>query len=181
MNKSTTFTVSVTETSAKKNNISLSASAPTGVQVTVRPSIILPGTPATVTVLVTAAATAGAQPITFTGSDASGSSTINYTLTAVPLPTMSITPAATAISLVQGTSGTISFNVATGGSFSGNVNLAIADLPTGVSATWATSPVSPASSISSTNDVLTLTATTTAKVATGTVVVTATGDEQYDG
>lgn len=101
---------------------------------------------------------------------AAGSLPLAVTLTP---PTLSIAPALTRIPVVQGTSASDVFTVATGGSFQGNANLSVSGLPSGVTGTWSNSTVTPASGSGSST--LTLSATSAAKVSSVSFTVTATG------
>jgi hypothetical protein len=89
-------------------------------------------------------------------------------------PTLSFSPASTHIPVVQGAGATDVFTVATGGSFHGNVTFTVAGLPSGVTGSWSSNPITPVSGKGSAT--LTLSATTTAAVNWFTFTVTAAGD-----
>ncbi len=174
--KAATFTLSVAETGKTANKVALTVTPPKGVHVSITPAAIFPGTPATVTVTATSAAATGVQTIVFTGKDASGVRKAAYTLTVVPLPTLTLSAAAGAVTIVQGTTGTIGFTASTGGSFGGSVNLAVSGLPVGVTAQWTANPITPQTSESTNNVTLTLTASAAARVESTAFVVTASGN-----
>ncbi len=58
-------------------------------------------------------------------------------------PTLNVSAASSAVTLVRGGSATIVVNVLTGGSFRGNITLGLAGLASGISARWSESPVTP--------------------------------------
>ena len=90
-------------------------------------------------------------------------------------PTLKLSPASwTQVPVVQGASATAVFNVTSGGSFQGNVTLTIAGLPSGVTVSWSSDPVTLTSGAGAST--LTLTASATAKVSSTTFTVTASGD-----
>ena len=170
------FTVSVAESGSAKNAVALTAKAPSGVTVTVQPGSIAPGTAATVTIAVGLTAAVGAQNVTLTGLDVSGTQTVAYALTVLAAPTLTLTAASSSVSVAEGGSGTVSLTAATGGSFSGAIGFSVSGLPAGVTAAWSANPLVAASSVSANPATLTLTTSATAAVGVTTVVVTATGD-----
>ncbi len=89
-------------------------------------------------------------------------------------PTLSFSPALTHVPITQGAQATDLFSFTSGGSFQGNVTLAITGLPSGVSASWSNAPITLTSGAGSST--LTLTASATAQVSSTTFTVTATGD-----
>ena len=170
------FTVSVTESGLARNAVTLAATGPNGVVVAVQPGSITPGTAAVVTIAVGSTAAAGAQNVTLTGSDASGTQTLTYALTVTLAPTLTLTAASSSAAAVQGGSGTVSLTAGTGGSFSGNISFSVSGLPAGVTVGWSANPIAPASSVSANPVTLTLTASATATVGSASVVATAAGD-----
>jgi hypothetical protein len=170
------FTIGVTESGAGKNTVTIAASAPAGVTVSVQPIAILPGTQATVTITVGSLAAAGTQSILFTGSDASGSQSLTYALTVTVPPTLALSAASSSIPVVQGGQSSAAFTVVTGGSFSGSIGLSVSGLPAGVTAQWTANPLTPVSSVSANKATLTLTASSSATIGPAGIVVTATGD-----
>lgn len=168
------FTVSVTESGSGKSAIALAAKSASGVTVSISPTSIAPGTSATVTLAVGSTAAAGVQTITVTGTDATGTQTVSYALTVSAPPTLTLTAGSTMATVVQGANGPVSFTMATGGSFTGNVSLSLSGLPSGLTATWSANPVSPVSG--SANATLTLAASASTAVGNSTLTVTASGD-----
>ena len=92
-----------------------------------------------------------------------GAGTPGFTLAAAP----------TAVTVNQGGNGTSTITVASQNSFSSATTLSVAGLPTGVTAAFATNPVTPPAN-GTTTSVLTFTASATATTGTSTVTVTGT-------
>jgi uncharacterized membrane protein len=174
--KTTTLTLSVTESAAGKNAVALTAKVPAGVTVSFSPTSIAPGTSATATITVGATASSGVQTVTLTGTDGSGTQNVTYSLTVTLPPTLTLTTAATSVAVVQGGSGTVSLTAATSGSFSGNITFSVTGLPAGVTAGWSANPITTVSGATTNKETLTLTAAAGAKVANTSIVVTAAGD-----
>jgi len=84
-----------------------------------------------------------------------------------PAASFQISPAASNLTVVQGSSGADTITVADAGGFSGSVTLAASGLPTGVTAAFGANPTTASS-------VLTLTATSSAVAGTYTVTITGT-------
>ncbi len=176
VSETATFTLSVTESGTGKNAVALTAKAPTGVTVSFSPTSITPGTSARVTITVGSTASAGAQTVTLTGTDGSGTQNVTYSLTVTLAPTLALTAAATSVAVVQSGSGAVSLTAATGGSFIGSITFSVTGLPAGVTAAWSANPITTASGASTNKETLTLTAAAGAKVANTNIVVTAAGD-----
>jgi hypothetical protein len=174
--KTTTFTLSVTESGAAKNAVTLKATAPAGVTVSFSPASIASGATSTVTVAVASTAASGTQNLTITGSDASGTQTVIYPLTVVQTPTLTLAAATSSLVLLQGTQGSVAFTATTGGSFSGSIGLSVSGLPPGVTAAWSTNPITPAPSAAKATSTLSLTASSAAAVGLATIAVSASGD-----
>jgi hypothetical protein len=102
---------------------------------------------------------------------ASQSLTLTVTLTA---PTLTFVPSVTTVPIVQGGTGADVFTFTGGGSYHGAITLAISGLPSGVTASWSSSPVNLVSNSGSST--LTLAVTAGAQVGSTTFTVTATGD-----
>lgn len=173
---SATFTVSATGSGSAKNAIALAAQGPAGVAISIAPASILPGTTATVTVTVGASVAAGTQNITMTGSDASGTQRITFALTVTLPPVLVLSANSSVVTVAQGASNTGGFTVSTGGSFSGSVSLSVSGLPAGVSGQWSANPLTPASSYSTNQVTLTLTAANSAALVSRPLTITAAGD-----
>ena len=74
------LTVQVAATGSASNSVTLSAAAPSGITVQFGSPTVLPGSSSSVTVTATEMALSGNQQISITGSNASGSQTVTYTL-----------------------------------------------------------------------------------------------------
>ena len=90
--------------------------------------------------------------------------------------TLALTSAVQSATIAAGGSVTIQFTTITGGSFAGNVSFSVSGLPSGVTAEWSTNPLTPASSASTNNITLKLTAAQGAAGGATSVVVSAAGD-----
>lgn len=86
--------------------------------------------------------------------------------------TLSLTIPSPAASVTVGASASVSLTIARGGSFTGNVSLAVSGLPAGVAGTFSPSSLDPTQS----SAVLNLSAATNAVAGTSTLTVTATGN-----
>jgi hypothetical protein len=99
---------------------------------------------------------------------------VSYAALGQSAPTLSLSAASTHGPVVHGTSATDVFTVTTGGSFAGNVNFTVAGLPSGVTGSWSSNPITPVSGTGSST--LKLAASTAATVNWFTFTVTAAGD-----
>ena len=90
--------------------------------------------------------------------------------------TLALTSAVQSATIAAGGSVTIQFTTITGGSFAGNVSFSVSGLPSGVTAEWSTNTLTPASSASTNNITLKLTAAQGAAGGATSVVVSAAGD-----
>lgn len=174
--RTTSFTLSVTESSTAKNKVSLTATAAAGLTGSISPASIAPGTTATVTITAASTIASGAKNIVITGTDTTGTQTATYTLTVISPPTLTLSAASTSLAVVQGTSGTVGLTAVTGGSFTGMIGYSVSALPAGVTAKWSANPATPPASVSTNNETLTFTASATAPASLATVVVTVSGD-----
>ena len=113
------------------------------------------------------------QVVSAKGSTVTSTATLPIAVTLTP-PTLTITPASSSLSAIQGKSGTDVLTIAGNGTYTGMVSLAVSGLPTGVTATWSSSAVTLASETGTST--LTLTAASTTKVGSATITVTASGD-----
>jgi len=98
---------------------------------------------------------------------------VPVTVTLSP-PTLALKPASTSIAVTQGSSVTDIFSLTGNGTYSGATNLSVSGLPSGVTASWSSNPVTLAAGGGSST--LTLVASPTAAAATATVTVTASGE-----
>ncbi len=110
--------------------------------------------------------------ITGTGSGVSSrSATLSVTITSPSLsPSIGLTLGSSALSLVQGQSGTVSVDVSRSGGYSGAVTFSISGQPAGVTAAF-----NPGSVSGTTGSVLTLAAAATTAPGTYTIIVTGSG------
>jgi subtilase family serine protease len=177
--KSTSFTINATESGTAKNSVALTVSAPSGVTATVSPASITPGTAATVTVSVGSTVAAGAQTISISGKDASGTQSLSYALTVTAQPTLALGGSAASsgsVSIAQGATGTVALTATTGGSFTGALTYSITGLPTGVTAGWSANPTATVSGAGTSPETLTLTVSNSAAVASTKLTITVAGD-----
>jgi subtilase family serine protease len=146
------------------------------------PSVTATGAVAwTLTLTGSAAAQAGTSQLNLTAqvTDAtsgvaySASRQLNVTLKPMP-PTLTASPSLTSVALVQGGSATDVYTFTAGGSFQGKVSLEVANLPSGVTASWSANPVTLSSGQGTST--LTLTASATARPVASSIVVRVKGD-----
>jgi subtilase family serine protease len=174
--RTTSFKLTVTESGAARNKVTLTATASAGLTGSISPSSIVPGTTATVTMTAASTIAPGAKNIVITGTDTTGTQTATYTLTVTPPPTLALNAASASVAAVQGSSATVGLTAVTGGSFTGMIGYSATGLPAGVTAKWSANPATPPASVSTNNETLTLTASPTAPPSLATVVITVAGD-----
>jgi uncharacterized membrane protein len=163
-----TATIGVQPLGGFSGTVALAASGlPAGVTASFSPA----STASTSILTLTAASSAalGGTQVTIKGtsSNLTGAVTITVTVTPPPPPSFTLTLAPASLSMGQGTSVTSALTVTPANGFAGAVSLAIAGLPTGVTATFG-----PASATSTST--LTLTAGASAPLGTSTVTITGT-------
>ncbi len=163
-------------------NVALAVSGlPSGVTGTFapNPANVAPGQyQGTSTLTLTASSTAALGQYTIKITGTSGSQTASTTLTlGVYKPTFTLS-SSTIVSIGQGTSTTQYVSVFPEYGFTGNVNLAISGLPSGVTASFSPNPVNVASGDYEDSSTLTLTASSTAALGQYTVTVTGTSGAQ---
>ncbi len=169
-----TSTITVHDLNGFNGSVSLAASGlPSGVTAVFNPTSTT--TTSVLTLTASSTATLGTVTVTITGTSGSLVATTTLTLTvqaqATPNFTVSASPAS--LTVTQGSHGTSTITVTSSGGFSSATTLSASGLPTGVTASFATNPVTPPANGSATS-VLTLTASSTATVGTSTVTVTGT-------
>ena len=177
-------TVSVYTVGGLSGSVALSVSGlPAGITGSFSPSSIAsPGSgevTLTLTGSSTATATSSAVTVTIhaTATDSShatftGTTTFALGVTKSPA-TINFGGGSTAkVSVVQGATATDVVTILTGGSFTGNVSLAVTGLPTGITGSFSASTVTPSGGVGTST--LTLTATSTAAVPTAAVSATIT-------
>jgi pseudomonalisin len=173
--KSTTFTVTATGTAGFSGAVSLAATAPSGVKVIFTPASVKPGVNATATVMVASGTAARSGSITIRGTSGSITETATVGVTVETAPALSISAAASSMTIAQSKTAALVVTTTTGGVFSGTVSLAVADLPSGVTASWSVASFT-SSGAGSTTSTLTLKATTTAALNSYAFTISAAGD-----
>lgn len=170
---SATSTVTLTRGGGYTGEVSLAASGmPAGVTVTFAPATLSGGTNSvTATFSVGATAAPGAASITITASGSGvTSATATYNLT-IPTPAIALTAGSTALSVVQGASGTVPITITRSNGFADGVTLAVSGLPTGVTGSFAPATIA----AGSTTSTLTLNVAANAAAATTPITITASG------
>lgn len=162
--------ITVTRGGSFSGAVTLDATgAPAGVSVTFSSTSLGAGvTAATFTVQTTGATAAGTYPITVRASGTgvtAATAVYTLTVTAAPVPTMSIDVSNNALTLPAGESRPVDVTITRGGGFGGPVTLAVSGLPDGVTVAYATNPVA------GTTGTITLTAAANAAPATVTLTV----------
>lgn len=131
---STTSTVTLTRGGNYTGTVSLAATAPSGVTVTFNPASLGSGsTASTATIAVGSAATAGGSVVITASGSGVASASGTFALAITP-QAITITAGASALSVVQGGSGTIPLTITRTGGYSGAVTVAATGLPSGVTA-----------------------------------------------
>jgi uncharacterized membrane protein len=155
-------------------NVSVSVTGlPSGVTANPSSLTLTPGAPQNLILTAAASAAGEMTPITVTGTSGILTHTAPIALTvsaAAPAPDFSLTVVPASLSLTAGSAGksvSVSANALNG--FTGNVNLSVSGLPSGVTASPSMLTLAPGAAQS-----LTLTAGTTAKAGTATITLTGT-------
>jgi hypothetical protein len=162
-----TDTITVTPANGFTGSVTLSATGlPSGVTASFATN---PATSSSVLTLTasSAATTGGPVTVTITGTSGSLSATSTIALTVNAPPSFTLSPAASTLTVVQGSNNTDTITVTPANGFTGSVTLSATGLPSGVTASFATNPATSSS-------VLTLTASSAATTG-GPVTVTITG------
>jgi subtilase family serine protease len=169
-----TSTITVTDVGGFTGSVTLAASGlPSGVTASFGTN---PTTGTSVlTLSASSSATTGSSTVTITGTSGSltATTTLALTITAAASPNFTITASPTSLTIAQGASGNDTITIASQNSFSSAVSLSVSGLPTGVTATFSTNPVTPPANGSATST-LTLAASSSATVGTTTVTITGT-------
>jgi subtilase family serine protease len=169
-----TSTITVTDVGGFTGSVTLAASGlPSGVTASFGTN---PTTGTSVlTLTASSTATTGSSTVTITGTSGSLTATTSIALTvsAAASPNFTIAASPTSLSINQGASGSSTITIGSQNSFSSAVSLSVSGLPTGVTASLSTNPVTPPANGSATST-LTLTASSTATVGTATVTITGT-------
>jgi subtilase family serine protease len=169
-----TSTITVTDVGGFSGSVTLAASGlPSGVTASFGTN---PTTGSSVlTLTASATATTGSATVTITGTSGSLSATTKIALTvnAAASPNFTISASPASVTVNQGASGTSTITITSQNSFSSATTLTATGLPSGVTATFSTNPVTPPAN-GSASSTLTLTASASATVGTATVTITGT-------
>jgi glucuronoarabinoxylan endo-1,4-beta-xylanase len=161
-------TITVTDTNGFTGSVTLAATGlPSGVTVAYGTN---PTTGSSVlTFTASSSAAAGAATVTITGTSGSTSATTTITLTvnSSGVAGFTLTPSASSLSVIQGSTATDTITVTDTNGFTGSVTLAATGLPSGVTVAYGTNPTTGSS-------VLTFTASSTATTGAATVTITGT-------
>jgi len=174
-----TDTATITSLNGFNSAVALSVTGlPAGVTAAFAPTSVTPtangSAASTLTVNVASTANLGTSTITVTGTSGATthSATFNLTITQVQPADFNLSASPSSLSVTQGASGNDTITVTSLNGFNATTSLSASGLPSGVTATFAPTSVTPAAN-GSTTSTLTLTASSTA--ATGTATVTVTG------
>jgi subtilase family serine protease len=169
-----TSTITVTDVGGFTGSVTLAASGlPSGVTATFGTN---PTTSTSVlTLTASSTATTGTATVTITGTSGSltATTTVSLTVNSTATPAFSVSASPTSVTVTQGASGTSTITVTSTGGFDSATTLSASGLPSGVTATFSTNPVTPPANGSATST-LTLTASASATVGTATVTITGT-------
>ena len=171
---STTYTATVTPSGGFNGTVTFSASGlPTGATASFNPTSVTGSGSSTVTVSTSASTPPGTYTLTITGTSGTLTSSANVTLVVNSAPNFSISASPSALTIVEGTSGTSTITISSQNAFNSTTTLSASGLPNGVTASFAPNPITPPSGGSATST-LTLSASGTATPGTSTVTVTGT-------
>jgi subtilase family serine protease len=169
-----TSTITVTDIGGFTGSVTLAASGlPSGVTAAFGTN---PTTGTSVlTLTASSTATTGSATVTITGTSGSltATTTLALTVNSTATPNFTIAASPTSVAVTQGASGTSTITITSTGGFNSATTLSASGLPSGVTAAFATNPVTPPANGSATS-VLTLTASSSATVGTATVTITGT-------
>jgi subtilase family serine protease len=169
-----TSTITVTDLGGFTGSVTLAASGlPSGVTATFGTN---PTTStSTLTLTASSTATTGTATVTITGTSGSltASTTVALTVNSAASPNFSVSASPASVTVTQGASGTSTITVTSTGGFDSATTLSASGLPSGVTATFSTNPVTPAANGTATST-LTLTASASATVGAATVTITGT-------
>ena len=164
-------------------SLSVSAPLPAGITCSIGPAQVSPSGQTSWTVTLNGSSTAIASETVLnlfaqvtdakTGAVYSGKQSVPLSVS-LSTPSLLVSQASSLIRLLQGQTSTDSFTFSGKGSFNGPINLTVAGLPSGLSASWSSNPILVDSS--SCTSTLTLVSGSIAPVGTFQIIVTATGD-----
>ena len=161
-----TTTINVTDAGGFSGQVSLAVTSPLPTGVTATWGTNPTSGSSVLTLTAASNAPAGTTALTISGTSGSLTATTNINL-AVHSPTFALSASPNNLAIRQGNSGTSTITVTPEYGFTGNVNLSVAGLPSGVTASWSTNPTSGTS-------VLTLMASASAPASTSTLTITGT-------
>ena len=174
-----TSTITITSLNGFNSATTLSATGlPSGVTAAFSTNPVTPpanGTAtSTLTLTASGTATTGTATVTVTGVSGSTthSTTITLTVNAAASPNFTIGAAPSSVTVTQGGTGNSTITITSQNSFNSATTLSTTGLPSGVTATYSTNPVTPPANGSATS---TLTFTASAGATTGNATVTVTG------
>jgi subtilase family serine protease len=129
----------------------------------------------TLTLTASSTATTGTAAVTITGTSGSltATTTVALTVNTASSPNFSVSASPSSVTVTEGTGGTSTITITSSGGFDSATTLSASGLPSGVTATFSTNPVTPPANGSATSTV-TLTASSTAAVGTATITITGT-------
>jgi kumamolisin len=169
-----TSTITVTDLGGFTGSVTLAASGlPSGVTAAFGTN---PTTGTSVlTLTASSTATTGSATVTITGTSGSltATTTLALTVNSTATPNFTVAASPASVTVTQGASGTSTITITSTGGFNSATTLSASGLPSGVTAAFATNPVTPPANGSATS-VLTLTASSSATVGTATVTITGT-------
>jgi subtilase family serine protease len=167
-------TITVTPAGGFSGSVTLTASGlPSGVTAAFGTN---PATStSTLTLTASSTATTGTATVTITGTSGSltATTTVSLTVNSAASPNFSVSASPASVTVTQGSSGTSTITVTSTGGFNSATTLSASGLPSGVTATFSTNPVTPAANGTATST-LTLTASASATVGAATVTITGT-------
>ena len=168
-----TSTITVTDLGGFSGSVTLAASGlPSGVTATFSTN---PTTStSTLTLTASSTATTGTATVTITGTSGglTATTTASLTVNAASSPNFSLSASPTSLTITQGSSGASTITIKSTGSFNFATTLSATGLPSGVTATFSTNPVTPPGNGGTTS---TLTLTASSSATTGTAALTITG------
>jgi len=169
-----TSAITVNAINGFTGSVSLAASGlPSGVTAAFNPTST--ATSSTLTLTASSTATLGTATVTITGTSGSlvATTTVALTVKAPATPNFAISASPASLTVKPGGNGTSTITITSQNSFNSATTLSASGLPSGVTASFATNPVTPPANGTATS-VLTLTASSTATLGTATVTVTGT-------
>ncbi len=169
-----TSTITVNDVNGFNGAVSLAATGlPSGVTASFNPTSTT-GT-STLTLTASSAATTGTATVTITGTSGNLNATVTLSLTvnAGGTPNFTVSASPSSLTVNQGGNGTSTITITSQNGFSSATTLSASGLPSGVTATFSTNPVTPPADGNGTTT-LTLTASATATLGPATVTVTGT-------